>query len=503
MFLVTNAEMRRLDRYTIEEVGIPALVLMENAGAGVARWAAGLVSPGGRIVVAAGKGNNGGDGMAAARHLASQGFQVVVLVGASPDDLTGEAAVQWRALRHWPVEVHVDDGSSDWGELWQGAELIIDALLGTGLTRPVDARLTRLIEGINASGRPVLAVDLPSGIDGDTGRIMGTAVRARWTLCLGWPKRGVILGDGPRQAGIWKVQDIGLAPDGPERLKADRVRLIGEEDVKVWLPPRPYDANKGTFGHVLVVAGHPRMWGAALMSGMGAYRSGAGLVTVAVRGEWIPPWLGVHPELMTAFWNEPEETVELVEGKQALVVGPGLPRFDGDVAWLKALLSRVNAAVVDAGALDMWKEAAADGWRPTAKIVLTPHPKEMARLTGLETAEVQADRIEVARRVARTYGCTVALKGAYTVIAESEERVWVSPTGNPGMATGGTGDVLAGIIGSFLAQGLPPVRAAGAAVYLHGLAGDIAARSNGMTALVATDLLAVLGTAIRQTVEGG
>ncbi len=503
VYLVSNAEMRRLDRYTIEEVGIPAIVLMENAAAGVAEWAAELTPEGGHIVVAAGKGNNGGDGLAAARRLSSRGFSVDVWLGIAPDRLTGEAATQWGALQHWPVRIHVDDGSSDWRELWEGADLIVDALLGTGLSRPVDARLGRVIDAINASNRPVLAVDLPSGLDGDTGRIMGTAIRARWTLCLGWAKRGLVMGDGPRCAGTWRVWDIGLAPKGPERVGASRVRMIRKEEVRAWVPERPYDANKGHYGHLLVMAGHARMWGAALMSAVSAYRAGAGLVTVAVRGDAVPPWLGIHPELMTAFWNLPEEAPALVEGKQALVVGPGLVRFDGDVSWLKALLGKVRYAVVDAGALEIWKEAIESGWRPSAQVVVTPHPKEMARLTGLDTAEVQADRIEVARRVARSCGCTVVLKGAYTVVAGEDEGVWVNPTGNPGMATGGTGDVLAGVIGSLLAQGLPPGQAAAAGVYLHGLAGDLAAQAEGLASMVATDVIAQLGPAIRQVVERG
>ncbi|MBX6394538.1 MAG: NAD(P)H-hydrate dehydratase [Alicyclobacillaceae bacterium] len=501
MYLVTNAEMRKLDRYTIEEVGIPAVVLMENAGAGVARWAAELTPPGGRIVVVAGKGNNGGDGLVAARHLAGRGYRVEVLLSVSPDDLSGEAALQWRALRHWPAETHVDDGTSDWGELWRRADLIVDALLGTGLSRPVDASRARLIDGINASGRPVLSVDLPSGLDGDTGRVMGTAVKATWTLCLGLAKRGLVLGDGPRFAGTWRVEDIGLAPEGPERLGTDRVRLIEKEDVRDWLPERPYDAHKGTFGHLLVVAGRPHMWGAALMSGTAAYRAGTGLVTIALRGDQVPPWLGVHPELMADFWSDPAQATLLTKGKQALVVGPGLGRFEGDVLWLKQLLSQVEAAVVDAGALDVWKEAVSDGWRPAARVVLTPHPKEMARLTGLSTAEVQGDRIEVARRVAQTYGCVVVLKGAFTVVADPHERVWINPTGNPGMATGGTGDVLAGVIGGLLAQGLDPLQAAAAGVYLHGLAGDLAVQEMGAAALVATDLVNMLGAAIRRIVE--
>jgi NAD(P)H-hydrate epimerase len=204
---------------------------------------------------------------------------------------------------------------------------------------------------------------------------------------------------------------------------------------------------------------------------------------------------------MTDFWSDPSETALLTKGKQALVVGPGLGRFEGDVPWLKQLLSQVEAAVVDAGALDVWKEAVSDGWRPSARIVLTPHPKEMARLTGLSTADVQGDRIEVARQVARAYGCVVVLKGAYTVVADPHERVWINPTGNPGMATGGTGDVLAGIVGGLLAQGLAPLQAAAAGVYLHGLAGDLAAQKMGAPALVATDIVNMLGAAIRHLVD--
>ncbi|MDI3328864.1 MAG: NAD(P)H-hydrate dehydratase [Alicyclobacillaceae bacterium] len=501
MYLVTNAEMRRLDRYTIEEVGIPAAVLMENAGAGVAKWAEELTAPGARIVVAAGKGNNGGDGLVAARHLSGRGRKVEVLLAAGPDELRGEAALQLQALRHWPVRVYVDDGATDWSFLLRGADLVVDALLGTGLTRPVESTHRRLIECINGSGAPVLAVDLPSGLDGDGGRVMGEAVRAGWTLCLGLPKRGLVTGEGPRYAGIWRVHDIGLAPRGPEVLGIDRVRLLEAADIRNWWPRRPFDSHKGLFGHLLVIAGAPQMWGAALLCGTAAYRSGAGLVTVAVSGEAVPPWLGAHPELMTAFWRKPEEVLSLLDGKDALVVGPGLARFSGDVPWLKQVLSRVGAAVVDAGALDVWREAAADGWRPPASVVLTPHPKEMARLTGLSTREVQSDRLETARRVAQRYGCTVVLKGAYSVIAAPDGRAFVNPTGNPGMATGGTGDVLAGVIGSLLAQGLPPVEAAAAGVYIHGAAGDRAAEKTGMTALTAGDVVEGLGAAIRQLVE--
>jgi len=540
MELVTAKEMRRLDQHAIDELGLPALVLMENAGRALAEavlaYAAGkdpgeaagvpLAGSGsgcaadgaGRRIpvrgrawyILVGKGNNGGDGLVAARHLVERGVTVRVVYAADPGQLRGEAAVQRDiAVRHGIAAQLYRPGSID----WQSAGGIVDALLGTGTSGEPREPYASLIREANASGLPIVAADIPSGVDADTGAAGDPCIRADVTVTFAFAKRGLAQFPGAAHAGAVVVAPIGiprhladaygvmvrmLTPDTLRRLGADPERR------------RDSDSHKGTYGHVLVAAGSRTMTGAGWLSSAAALRSGAGLVTWAVPDRVLEPLIGVQPELMlagmpdggTGGWSavDPEALAAEAGRRDALVVGPGFGKVPqagtpGGRGWLRRLWDALPPElplVVDADALNHVAEAgdfAAWPKRPGAA-VFTPHPGEMARLAGLETREVQRDRIGVAQSYARKHGVVLVLKGARTVVALPTGEAYVNPTGNPGMSTGGTGDVLAGIIGGLLAQRLPAPAAAALGVYIHGEAGDrAAAKRRSPGSLIAGDLL--------------
>jgi len=503
--LLTADEMRRIDRHAIEDIGIPSLVLMENAGRGVAEEVMAL-SPrtGKRWLVMAGKGNNGADGVVAARHLANAGFQVAVMYAADPDTLVGEAAVQRDIARKLGIPLMAySEGCVD----WRNYDGVIDALLGTGTGGAPRGVLAEMIRAMSESGKPVVAVDIPSGLDADTGQVHDPCVRAVKTVALAFKKRGLAQYPGLAFAGEVAVRDIGIPAALADRFGVSVFEL--NEDVfrgRLGVDPaaeRDPAAHKGSCGHALIAAGSRAYSGAGLLAASAALRAGSGLVTWAAPAGILPPLLMWRPELILARLDDggrgewvgvdPTELLEYARGKQALVIGPGLGRWKGDAAWLREVLERAELPVVaDADALNILAEvSAAGGWpKRKAPTVITPHPGEMARLCGTNSAEVQRDRIGVARRFAMERGVVVVLKGARTVCALPGGEVYVNPTGNPAMATAGTGDVLAGVIGALLAQGLTAAQAAALGVYRHGTAGDrAAAKRNDPRHIAAGDLL--------------
>ncbi|MBK9517072.1 MAG: NAD(P)H-hydrate dehydratase [Anaeromyxobacter sp.] len=505
MRLVGAAEMRAIDRAAIEGLGVPSLALMARAGAAVASAAAALAGSAGRCVVVSGGGNNGGDGWVAARLLHQAGRAVRLLAVMDPGALGGDAAA---------VAAQAQQAGVPWAPLVPGAPLpagpgdvVIDALLGTGLARPLEgafaAAITRIAEA-RAAGARVLAVDVPSGLSADTGRPLGPCVAADATVTFAFQKRGLVLQPGAALAGAVTVADIGLPAAAADQVEIG-CELLEEAAARALVPARGADAHKGDAGRLLVVAGSAGKAGAAHLALLGALRGGAGLVTLAARAEVLGPALAGRPEAMSAALagqgalGHADLPALLAAGRDAdaLVVGPGIPRGEETGALLLALLEALAVpAVLDADALNALAELPGSLGRLAAlpaPLVLTPHPGEMARLCGLEVAAVQADRIGLAAARARAWGVVVVLKGAGTVVAGPTGPAAVVPTGNAGLATGGTGDVLAGLCGALLAGGLPALDAARAAAWVHGAAGDLVAARVGQRGLVAGDLGEAIG----------
>lgn len=512
MKVLTAAEMREVDRLTIER-GIPGLILMENAGSRVVDFLRETFAPlcDQRVVVVCGKGNNGGDGFVVARQLFTRKLcrQLTVLELFDPETLTGDAQANRRMLeasgcpvvRELPNEANL-------------ATLVIDAVLGTGLTGPAKGPSLEGIRLIN-DRFPLakkVAVDIPSGLPSDETKPAGEFVRAQYTVTFTSAKRSQCLSPVYQQCGKVVIVPIG-SPDELVNSSKHSLNVTTEADIRYLFAHRPADSNKGMYGHVLVVGGSFGKSGAPAMTGLGSYRSGAGLVTIALPKSALTTVAAVRPELMTEPLEETESgrvrfvestrLLELLEKMTVLALGPGLGTEDETVRLVKRLYEEAEApAVVDADALN----ALAGSLPKTERVrVLTPHPGEMSRLTGKSTKDVQADRLGVAQQLASESGATVVLKGDRTIIAFPDGETWINPTGSPSMATGGTGDILTGMIAGVIAQH-PPRRddrntwkqATVAAVWLHGRCGELAAQRFGEQATLALDLLDFLPEAMNE-----
>ena len=515
--ILTAAQMREVDRVTIEERGVPGLLLMENAGARVYELLAQHYQPFDeqRIVVLCGKGNNGGDGLVVARHLAVRGEAggMRVVLFAEPDQLKGDAATNYRALRGVDVEPTVVTDAQGWGQVLPDltpATVVVDALLGTGLRGPAEGLFADVIRDVNTRfpHAKVVALDMPSGLPSDTGEPMGESVRADDTITLTAPKVSQIFPPNCERIGRLTIAPIGSAPSVMEANPDLTLSRLEASDIAPLFAPREPTTHKGDYGHVLVVGGSRSKPGAVLMAGTAAMRAGAGLVTVATAAGATAALVGDTPELMT----QPVEELEdgsigadafdpaWLDRKTVVAVGPGLGTLDANQELVRRIVREVEAPlVVDADGLTALAATPPEEWRPkTCLLVLTPHPGEMSRLTGLSTEEVQQRRLELARSFARERGVYLVLKGFRTLIATLDGRVLVNPTGTPALAKGGSGDILTGFISGFLAQydDAEPEIVIGAAVYLHGLAAELAVRENAEQTIAATDLLTYLPDAI-------
>ncbi|MDA8064483.1 MAG: NAD(P)H-hydrate dehydratase [Thermaerobacter sp.] len=507
MRLVTAREMAEIDRRAAAEYGIPGLLLMEHAGAAVARAAAQL-APGGPVAVLAGPGNNGGDGFVAARHLANADRRVTVFCTADRERYREDAAANLAILERLGIPVRFQGPTP--GEL-QAAALVVDALLGTGARGVPRGAVAQAIRSIGSAGRPVLAVDIPSGLDADTGEAWDPAVRAGRTVTFGLAKRGHFLGEGPERCGELVVADISLPRPLLEETPA--MELTTPEMVRALLPPQGREDHKGSRGRALVVAGGPGFLGAARLAAAGAVRAGAGLVTLAVP---LPLWEALSAggpwEVLTRGLAADErgavaatalpEVAALDQGVRAVLIGPGLTPGEGTAALVRGLLEQETQVplVLDADALNVLAgQSELLARRPVA---ITPHPGEMGRLLGITSEAVQRDRVGAAFTAARELRCVVVLKGAGTLIADPGGKLYLNPTGNPVLATGGTGDVLGGMLAALAAQGIPLVGAAVCAAYLHGLAADLRVEREGRRGFAAGDLLAWLGEAFRRVEQG-
>jgi hydroxyethylthiazole kinase-like uncharacterized protein yjeF len=513
MRILTAEAMREVDRAAIEDLGIPGMVLMENAALGVVEAIADAFGEAESVAVFCGPGNNGGDGLAVARHLAVRGWEVRIFLVTGGRPLAGDAATQLAICRRMELPLREIAASGDLDEAAESAaecDLVVDALFGTGLARALTGTYAHVVELINELPAPVVAVDLPSGLSGSSAEPLGPHVQADLTVTFAAPKVPHVFPPASEAVGEMVVTELGIPARLVEEVEEEDgdLHLLVAEDLAELLPARDPESHKGDYGHALLLAGSPGKAGAAILAARAAVRSGAGLVTAAVpepilqtvdlgsiESMTLPLPAGASGQITEA---GADMVLKAAEGKAVLALGPGLGAEPATAAAIRRIvLDAPLPLVVDADGINAFAGRAGDLAGRRSETVLTPHPGELGRLLGISTAEVQADRVAAARRAAGETGAIVVLKGNLTLVA-SGRAVFVNPTGNPGMATGGSGDVLTGMIAGLLAQGLDALDATLLAVYLHGLAGDLAAAALGEVSLAAGDLLGALPEAFQE-----
>ncbi|MGH7334576.1 MAG: NAD(P)H-hydrate dehydratase [Candidatus Rokuibacteriota bacterium] len=505
----TADEMRRLDARAISSLGIPGAVLMEHAGRGAAEAIAEFLGHSrrrARVDIVCGKGGNGGDGFVAARWLRRAGLRPAVWLTSPASEIRGDPARKLAELRRAGIRPRLVDDEDTVGAHLHRADVIVDALLGTGAKGAPSGLIKRMIELINASGRPVIALDVPSGAPADAESPPGPAIRATLTVTFAGLKRGLVMGPGADLAGQVRVIPIGIPASEVER--GITTYVLEATDAASLFPDRPRQAHKGTYGHLLVVGGSRGKTGAAVLAARAAMRTGAGLVTVATPASQQPIVASLLLESMSEALDETragtiapeaaEAISRLAAARDAVALGPGLGlepqtrevarRLVGDLP--QSMVIDADALSALAGHLDILA-------RPHGPRCLTPHPGEMARVLGVTVADVERDRIACVGDFVRAYGVHLVLKGATSVVGDPDGRIFLNPTGNPGMASGGMGDVLTGMVGALLARRSEPGAALRAAVYVHGLAGDLAATTLGQESLIAGDLIDALPQALR------
>src|SRR5216684_3614720 len=514
MRVLNAAQMREADRRTIEEIGISSLVLMENAGrqvvAAIEAVHGDLLEQ--SVAVLCGRGSNGGDGFVVARTLMQRGVDVSVFLIGRVADVRGDARTNLEILGRLGLSVVEIADSQAWelhfSEIGD-CTLIIDAIFGTGLNAPLAGLMETVVADVNASGIPVVSIDLPSGLGADSHQPIGDSIEAGMTVTLAAPKLSLVLPPAETRAGDIVIADIGIPSDVIQSLEGPRVELLTRGAMRELITPRSADTHKGDFGRVLLVAGSRGKTGAAHLAGLGALRSGAGLVTVATPSCCLPIVASLAPEYMTEALEETagdggldfEGVDRLLDmARDVVAIGPGLGQAQATQRFIKAVVDRATMPlVVDADGLNAFSgQPDRLAGREGRDVIITPHPGEMARLVGMSTDEVQASRLEIARNFAVAHHVYVVLKGHRTLIATPDGKVFINTTGNPGMATGGTGDVLTGMIAAWLAQLLDPEAACKLAVYLHGMAGDLAEADEGGVSMTAGDVVGHLGDAIME-----
>jgi NAD(P)H-hydrate epimerase len=511
MRVLNTQQMREADRQTIDDVGIPSVVLMENAGrqAVAAMEAAFDDLSTSKVGVLCGRGNNGGDGFVVARTLAQRGVEAVVFLLGSVADVRGDARTNLEILGRVGLTVVEITNAQEW-ELHFSAvsecDLIVDAIVGTGFHGPLTGLLETVVADVNGLGVPIVAIDLPTGVSADSHEVEGEAIEASMTVTLAAPKLPLILPPADAYGGDLVIADIGIPGPVIDELDGPWLELLTRERMRELVPARAADSHKGDFGRVLVIGGSVGRTGAAHLAATGALRSGAGLVTIATPRSCVPILAAMAPEYMTEPLEETAAgTIDFSAADRVLdikadviAIGPGLGQDPSTAAFVHAVVERAGVPlVIDADALNVFagdpeRLAGRDG----VDVIITPHPGEMARLLNVSIEQVQADRLDHARDFAASHRCHVVLKGHRTVIAGPEGRSFVNLTGNAGMATGGTGDLLTGMIAAWFAQILDAEGACKLAVYLHGTAGDLAEADEGEVALLPSDIAARLGDAV-------
>ncbi len=512
MKILSAKQMRALDRYCIDDLKIPGVMLMERAGQAVANVATSMYDGmSSMTLVLCGKGNNGGDGLVAARILQERGWLVLVVLPFPPGDLSSDALIMLSRA----ITVNVPIRMSTTDEELAEADVVIDALLGTGIYGPVDGVLAELIDQVNfvRGGRKVLAVDIPSGIDADSGAVHNTAIRAECTVTLATPKLGLLNYPGSEYVGSWHVAAIGF----PIELIAEwpyEAELTESAEARSWLPVRPEAAHKRSVGWMLVVAGSPGMTGAAALACRSGYRSGAGLVRLALPEQLVP---ALNAQLTEVVFRPMPATASgtlsftavaqlLAEASEvdAALIGPGLSRNRATAIAVRQLVSKwPGPLVVDADALSAVAEDHTCLSCRTAPTIITPHPGEMARLLGITVTEAQADRIATAKAAAIKFNAIVVYKGTPALVVTPDGTVRVNPHGSPALATAGSGDVLAGSITALLAQGTPPAAAASLALYIGSMAANMLTARVGQHGITASDIIEELPAAMGELERGG
>ncbi len=512
MRILTAESMSRVDEVATDDFGIPSLVLMENAALGLVEAIASSYPEVRAVAIFCGPGNNGGDGLALARHLAIRGYHPELTLVTGGKNLAGDAAVQLEICRAQGLEIREvgpDDGVESCVDLARRSDLVVDSLFGIGLGRPLDGQFAALVQALNRLPVPRLAVDLPSGLKGSLSEIPGPHLKADLTVTFGAPKVAHVFPPSCDAVGEVVVADLGIPTEIIDEAEGDLHLLTGEE-LSVALEPRAEASHKGDFGHLVILAGSVGKAGAAILAARGAVRSGAGLVTVAAPEDIVQTVdLGSLESMSLPLpvdgssglsSSSREILLEFSADKEALAVGPGLGLAATTVEVVRRTVLEVERPVVlDADGLNAFAGDLGVLSGRTSATILTPHPGELARLLGRPTGDVQRERVTSAQEAAVLSGAIVVLKGHRSLIASPEGEVFVNPTGNPGMASGGMGDVLTGLIGGFLAQGYEPLVAALLGTYLHGLAADLAiAEGCSMAALAASDLLATISEAFSE-----
>jgi len=522
MKVATAAQMAELDRVTIHTYGIPSLVLMENAGRSCTDRIFRILEDkaGGpqeaSVAVVCGKGNNGGDGMVIARHLHNRGVYVEVFLLGEVDDLSTDARTQHEIIRRMDVEVRVirdGEGVEDLRSYLEEVHLCVDAILGTGLSAPLSGIVREVVEVVNLSMATVFAVDIPSGIDATTGRILGEGIRADYTGTFGLLKLGHVLLPGSIHCGETEIYDIGI----PSRAVFDaeiKTEALDEQVVKSMLSVRPPDFHKGDAGRVYIVGGSPGMTGAPCLAGLAALRMGAGLITVVTPASLRPIVEAKQMEVMCDgvpdggnghFTAEMiPALLEAISKADVVVVGPGMGLTDATPKFVKELIPRIRVPfLLDADALNALAGQVNVLQTAAVPCIVTPHPGEMSRLTRESIEAIEASRIDSARHLAEEEKVTVILKGARTVVATPKGDIFINTTGNPYMASGGMGDALSGMIAALASQGLSPNDAACAGVFLHGMSADLLVREHPMTPVTASDVIANIRGALQHTLGEG
>jgi len=516
MKVVTAEVMQKLDRRTIEEAGIPGIVLMENAGRGAVREILKSYPEilEGEVAVIAGRGNNGGDGSVIARYLMNRGVGVKLFLLAAQEEVKGDARLNLDILLKMKATITEIKDLSAWKvhvvEL-EKCDLIVDAIFGTGLKSEIKGLVKEVINDVNHFKTPKVSVDLPSGLNANTGEVLGACVRADLTITFALPKRGLLIYPGADFTGRLKVVDISI----PSHLLEEEGisdHVLCFENLSQYIKVREPNSHKGNYGHVLIIAGSKGKTGAAALACQAAARVGAGLVTLG-----IPESLhSIMEEKLTEVMTEPLAEVEpgflgvdsfekierLMVGKKVLALGPGVSTLEDTVKLLHRVVERSTIPlVIDADGINALRFDVELLKRVQVPVVLTPHPGEMARLVGLSAQEVQKDRIAIVRNCAQQYGCYVVLKGARSLIAEPGGDIFINPTGNAGMASGGMGDVLTGMITGFISQGYDITISAKLAVFIHGLLGDVVAKERGPVGLIAGDLISEIPRVLKAFME--
>jgi NAD(P)H-hydrate epimerase len=498
MKILTADQMRNIDRRAIERFGVPSIVLMENAAIAVVDAIFTHHPQSERVAIVCGVGQNGGDGFAVARHLENRGVVPIVIIVGDRTKITGDSLINLLICERLGIplyEIRDVNGIETGLAHAADADLVVDAIFGTGLNRAPGGINADVIRGIAELRIPVLAIDLPSGANASSGEPFEPCIQAEVTVTFAAPKLCHIFEPAALYCGEVIVADISI-PDAALDEEAVTLALITPKDVQPYVAPRLAATHKGTYGHVAIIAGSPGRSGAAVMCARGAIRSGAGLVTVMTDPETAKLVHAGSIEAMTSGGS----LQEFLDRKTAVLIGPGLADHDESYSAIREQIATIDLPmIIDASALNAFASRAKEINPRGLPRVITPHPGELARVMGTDTKTIAADRITAARESARACNCVVVLKGYQTLVAEPDGHVYVNPTGNPGMATGGMGDVLSGIVAALLARGIDPVDAACTAVYLHGLAGDILKDEIGDTGLLATEVADRIPAAIQRT----